>query len=311
MITVVIPLYNKARHIQRALDSVLAQTYEDFEVIVVNDGSTDGSEKVVERYTDSRIRLVGQANAGASAARNRGIAEASADLVALLDADDEWLPDHLDAVMRLRTSFPQCGLYATAFRVLTQRREIAPSYAGIPAPSFEGVLPNYFRTVYGDHAICASTAAVPRAVFNACGLFPEGERRREDLDMWCRIALKYPVAFSTRIGAVYHQEADNRLTRGGPILGEPKVVQTLDEALAGEELPAGVTRLDLLEYRNIQLITRAQNILRRGYRREARELLLRASSTQEHRGVLRRWAFLSHFPGPMLRLAFGLRARLR
>jgi glycosyltransferase involved in cell wall biosynthesis len=311
LISVVIPLYNKARYIKRALDSVLSQTHQDFEVIVVNDGSTDGSEKVVEQYGDARIRLVNQQNAGECAARNRGVAEARAELIAFLDADDEWLPSHLETVLRLRKNHPECGAYASAFTIVTPRGARAPSLAGIPASSFEGVLPNYFRTVIGDHAVCSSGVVIPRRTFDTCGLFPGGEHRRGDLDMWCRIALQYPIAFSTYVGAVYHQEAENRMTHGGPVLAEPKIVQTLEDTLARGRFPDGVTRADLLEYKNIQLITRAQSMIRHGYRRETRRLLQKASTTRVHRGVLRRLTFLSYLPGSILKFALGVWVRWR
>ena len=305
--SVVIPLYNKARHISRALDSVLAQTCQDFELVVVNDGSTDGSERVVERYADPRIRLVQQANAGVSAARNRGIAEARADLIAFLDADDEWLPGHLETILRLRRKCPGCGAYATAFRIVTPRGEKTPPFIGIPAPPYEGVIPNYFRTVHGDHAVWTSAVAVHREAFNDCGPFPVGEPRREDLDMWCRIALKYPIAFSTDEGAVYHQEADNRVGNTPPELTEPRIVRTLENALAAGKLPDGVTSADLLEYMNIQLITRAIRILMQGLPERARPLLLKASATRAHRNMLRRWTLLSSLPAPLVRLVLGMR----
>ncbi|HLM57547.1 MAG TPA: glycosyltransferase family A protein [Pyrinomonadaceae bacterium] len=94
-VSVIIPLYNKAAHVRRSLDSVAAQTFDDFEVIVVDDGSTDGGERAAAEYADARFRLVSQKNAGPGAARNRGIREASGELLAFLDADDEWLPEYL------------------------------------------------------------------------------------------------------------------------------------------------------------------------------------------------------------------------
>src|SRR6266446_940152 len=95
-VSVVIPLYNKVRYIQRALDSVLAQTYTDFEVIVVDDGSTDGGAEVVACCTDRRVRLIRQSNQGPGPARNRGVEEAAGGYVAFLDSDDEWLPAFLE-----------------------------------------------------------------------------------------------------------------------------------------------------------------------------------------------------------------------
>jgi hypothetical protein len=93
--SVIIPLYNKAPYVQRALDSVLAQSLRDFELIVVDDGSTDAGDEIVARCRDPRVRLIRQTNAGPGAARNRGLREAKGELVAFLDADDEWLPEYL------------------------------------------------------------------------------------------------------------------------------------------------------------------------------------------------------------------------
>src|SRR5271157_5460413 len=94
-VSVVIPLYNKAGYITRTLQSVAGQTFEDFETIIVDDGSTDGSGDLAAEFQDGRFRVVRQANAGPGAARNRGIEEARGELIALLDADDVWMPEYL------------------------------------------------------------------------------------------------------------------------------------------------------------------------------------------------------------------------
>lgn len=105
-VSVIIPLYNKAPYVRRALDSVAAQTFDDFELIVVDDGSQDEGARIVEEYGDARIRLIKQRNAGPGAARNRGIKEARGELLAFLDADDEWMPPYLEESVRL---LDECG----------------------------------------------------------------------------------------------------------------------------------------------------------------------------------------------------------
>ncbi len=304
MISVVIPLYNKARHIRRALDSVFAQTHHEFEVIVVNDGSTDGSEKVVGQYADPRIRLVNQENAGGSAARNRGITEAKAELVAFLDADDEWLPDHLATVCRLATEYPECGAYVTSYRVITAKgKQALPSSEGIPGHPWEGVLQSYFRAALTSDPIWTSAVAVPRRVFEVCGLFPLDVKvgEGEDIDMWCRIALKFPVAFSTHPSAVYHMESDNRSAVYVSNAPCPPVVHTLEDALHRGNLPDGSHPDDLLEYRNKWLIGYATHCLLAGERRLARDYCARASSTRIFRWWRWRNLAASHLPSALLK----------
>ena len=104
-VSVIIPLFNKAPYVERALASVSAQSFTDFELIVVDDGSTDESSQIVEGYDDPRIHLIKQGNAGPGAARNRGLDEARGELVAFLDADDEWLPDYLAESVRLLDAY--------------------------------------------------------------------------------------------------------------------------------------------------------------------------------------------------------------
>lgn len=206
-ISVVIPLYNKERYIKRTLDSVLAQTFQNFEIIIVNDGSTDQSPRIVEQYDDPRIRLINQENAGVSAARNRGIKETKAELIAFLDADDEWLPVFLDTVRSLVERHPKGGLYATSYFFASDngsRRQAR--IRGIPQQvGWEGIIPNYFRSArLGDDPVCSSAVCIPLLTIEKVGLFSVGVCCGEDLDLWFRIALKYPVVFSSLPQAIYH-----------------------------------------------------------------------------------------------------------
>jgi glycosyltransferase involved in cell wall biosynthesis len=302
MVSVVIPLYNKARHIKRALDSVLAQTDKDFEVVVVNDGSTDGSDEVVGQFTDPRVRLVNQENAGVSASRNHGITKARSELIAFLDADDEWLPEHIATVNRLAASHPECGAYASSYRVVRRNgSEAVPVFAGIPRHPWEGVLSNYFRISLRSDPLWTSAVAVPKRAFEACGLFPPAVSTGEDTDTWCRIALKFPVAFSTHPTAVYHQDSDNRSAVCVSRAPCPPVVRTLDEALKRGVVPEGSLPDDLLEYRNKWLIGFATHCLLAGEGRLAREYCARASSTTVFRWWRWRNLAASYLPAALLK----------
>lgn len=212
--SVVIPLYNKQKEIQRAVDSVLCQTWENFELVIVDDGSTDNSAQVVSRYTDSRIRVVRQANAGVSAARNKGIECSSHAFVAFLDADDAWKKEYLRTIHRLIGLYPEAGAYATAYEVIDTRKKVrVPCFDAIPPSLWEGVLPSFFRAALEGEPICASAVVVPKSVLADEGAFPLSTSMGEDKDLWERIALKYPVAYSTQIGATYFLNSSNRISR--------------------------------------------------------------------------------------------------
>ena len=187
LISVVIPLYDKEREIETALRSVLAQTCLPAEIIVVDDGSTDRGAERTEAVGSPLVRLVRQSNAGVSAARNRGIAEARGEYVALLDADDAWRPGFLEEIAAMIREFPGCGMYCTAFDILSRD-------GLFPAPTLRtrGVVENFFRDSAHRYIAIPSAVCIPKAVFGAVGGFPEGMKIAEDLHMWIRIASRYP-----------------------------------------------------------------------------------------------------------------------
>jgi glycosyltransferase involved in cell wall biosynthesis len=123
-VSVVVPLYNKGAYIQRCLDSITAQIFQDFEIIVVDDGSTDEGPDIVSKYGDSRLRLVRQPNMGPGAARNRGMRESSGGLIAFLDADDEWLPGFLETCVTVLRANPDCALAITAWYEGVNRKKM-------------------------------------------------------------------------------------------------------------------------------------------------------------------------------------------
>lgn len=210
-ISTVIPLYNKARHIEETIQSVLKQSHQDFEIIVVDDGSTDNGGDVVKQINDPRIKLIRQINGGVSKARNTGIENSSYELIAFLDGDDTWLPSHLETLHRMAINFPNVGIYSTAYLFRTVDKDVSLNIQCIPSTSFEGIVPDYFKSnALGDNLTWSSAVAVKKSIFEELGMFPVGVRMGEDQDMWARIALKYPVCFSSEVSAIYHWETDNR-----------------------------------------------------------------------------------------------------
>ena len=210
--SVVIPLYNKAEHIQRSIDSVLAQKIQDFEIIVINDGSTDGGEKIVKRYTDTRIKIIDQKNSGVSEARNRGILIAKGEYVAFLDADDFWFPDYLVTIKSLVKRFPQSGVFATAYKVKEPNgKYYKVNFAPIPPYPWEGVIENYFECLAsGNYSVRTSAVCVKKNIFEKVGLFDTSLRMGEDIDMWIRLFLNSKIAFSTKPKAIYFEDTSNK-----------------------------------------------------------------------------------------------------
>lgn len=199
LFSVVIPLYNMGTSVGRALQSVLAQTLQDCEIIVINDGSTDNGKSVVAAYTDSRIRLLDQPNAGVSAARNHGIREAHSEWVAFLDADDIWLPDHLETLSELQTDYPDASICATSyFYVPEVDRTNAPIIAGLP-PEWRGLLTDYFAlAARSDPPLGTSATAARTNALKSIGGFPIGVTSGEDLLTWARLAVTFQIAYTMK-----------------------------------------------------------------------------------------------------------------
>ena len=205
MISVVIPLYNKEALVGRTLESVLAQSYRDFEVVVVDDGSRDGSAAVVESFDDPRIRLIRQANAGVSAARNRGIAESRGEFIALLDADDIWRENYLQTQFELTQKYTQCDVFATNYCFCNSKGvERATIIRKLPFDGEDGILTNYFEVASCSHPpLWTSAVMMRKGAIESIGGFPVGIKSGEDLITWARLAVNYKIAYSRRVSATF------------------------------------------------------------------------------------------------------------
>ena len=217
--SVIIPLYNKAPYIEKALRSVLEQTFNDYEMIVVDDGSTDDSYSVAKSVLEASERpfkLIHQENSGVSTARNKGVAASSGEYICFLDGDDWWAPTFLEKMDELIQDYPEAGIYGTNYYyVKNGRQRVCVKIA-------ETGYINYCK-VYSEGMampLTSITVSMPREVFNESGGFRKGLKMGEDFDLWIRIALKYKVAFLNEPLAYYNNDS-NPAWRGIKKLHDP------------------------------------------------------------------------------------------
>ena len=217
-ISVVIPLYNKKDTIERALRSVLNQKIQPDEIIVINDGSTDGSEKAVESLTISNLRLIHQDNAGVSAARNRGIEEAKNEWIAFLDADDEWKTGYLDCIHSLNENYPGCGILATAYYLgIPEGDKRTIRLRKVPFEGEHGLLSNYFKVAcYSHPPVCSSAVCINKKLLQEVGGFPVGIKSGEDLLTWARLVLISQIAYSLQPLSVFWHDSYSLIPTRNP-----------------------------------------------------------------------------------------------
>lgn len=205
--SVIIPLFNKESSLEGCLRSVLNQTFEDFEIIVVNDGSTDGSNQVLCLFSESnKIKVIQQSNRGVSGARNTGISHSEGKYIAFLDADDLWEQNHLVELFRLIEEFPSCGLYSTGHMVKRANATILPDYDIYN--NFFGKIEDIFDAFSRSlSCVNSSTACVSKANLSLIGGFPESAHSGEDVYVWLQAGLLGGLGFSSLRTSTYVQES--------------------------------------------------------------------------------------------------------
>lgn len=213
-LSVIIPLYNKELYIQNTLTSVLNQTFTDFEIIIVNDGSTDNSLEIVSRFKDERIIIINQQNSGASSTRNKAIQHAQTDYIAFLDADDFWFPNHLEELVKLIQAFPNCGMYCSRYQtVIAKNHTINNSFSYSFPDSFSGIIPDFFRASLVNRVATSSSIIVPKQIIIENDGFNTAISSGQDLELWTKIGIKHKVAINNTISAIYHFETPNSLAK--------------------------------------------------------------------------------------------------
>jgi len=259
--SVIIPLYNKAGYVARCLESVQQQRYGCFEIIVVDDGSTDNSAAQARAYVGSNTRLIGQANQGVSVARNTGVANAHYDYVVFIDADDSWEPGFLDELNSLIDRYPEAGVYGiNHYHSYANGKRHAENYTDLLGGREQGLLTDYFKIFAekGKSPFSNSGCCYPVKVFNEMNGYTPGVAITEDSELWCKIALRYPVAFSNRPLAVYYLETPDN-TRSLSPGHDYRVSQTLQHYLDRQQVPEHFESSvrHLIAFQQVSLIKRA------------------------------------------------------
>lgn len=213
-ISVVIPLYNKVDTVHDCIASVISQSYESWECIVVDDGCTDHSVDVVRMFADPRVILLSQSNRGLSEARNTGIRAATSDVIALLDADDLWDKDHLQNISSLAAAFPDANLIASRYRLLREDGTTSrPSFAPELMTEEDQIVESFWRAVVlGDNVFLPSATALRRSAIERVGLFRH--RYGEDTDMWLRMAIDGEVVLGKETTVSYRLYQDDPSSTG-------------------------------------------------------------------------------------------------
>lgn len=202
--SVVISVYNKGDFIQRTLESVLNQTVDDYEIIIVNDASTDHSDVILKELDSDKITYhCFETNQGAAAARNKGIKIATGTYIALLDGDDIWDSKYLEEISLLLEKFPNHKVFATAIRIQEHDGMRSSQYTFLNPDNKKHVSLDYFESSLKNTLLTSSSTVIEKSVFKDIGYYDTAIKSGQDTDLWIRIGLKYAIAFSTIPCATY------------------------------------------------------------------------------------------------------------
>jgi glycosyltransferase involved in cell wall biosynthesis len=236
--SVVVPLYNKRAFIEDAVRSVLSQHDPSFEIVVIDDGSVDGSAEVVERIHDPHIRLVRQQNSGVSVARNTGIGAATGKFICFLDADDWYLPGYLSTLRRLITTFPHAIAYGTAFHEVQGSAPTDLAFAEPQCPDDFKILEDFYSSwIFGEQFFTSSICVHKEALLRLDQVFAVDESLGEDQDVWFRIAESGAIAYTPSRLVAYRRNVADSLTAGRPELDLLPAFRRLESRLGESNFP--------------------------------------------------------------------------
>ena len=287
-VSVIIPTYNREKYVVKAIDSVLRQKFEDYEIIVVDDGSTDNTKEIVNKYGD-RIRYIYQDNSGVSAARNAGIKLAKGEWLAFLDSDDEWMPDYL--LTQIETADQNPGIRMQATNILvTELNGETESYFIINGPLSEFKGKDYllfkepFSFIVKHAPMGIGSVIVLREAITKAGLFDEGLTLSEDLDLMARVALQGPFGIISKVLAIAYRRNETTENLTKQVEKNPIGLRE-----ANERIFEKLKNIEALKYRERKALKEVLS----ANRRAIGNVLLKNGKIKEARSYYKRGLFIS------------------
>ncbi|MFC4721532.1 glycosyltransferase family 2 protein [Geojedonia litorea] len=252
--SIITPLYNKEDYIENTLKSVLNQSFKDFEIIIIDDGSTDKSLKIVSQFKDQRIIKIKQDNKGISTARNIGINHAKGDYIAFLDADDLWKTDFLDSIYELITIYKDSLFFATGYASFYDGQKLNLN-SNVIQPNQNELVTNYFERQKNLYA--SSSFACHKSVFDTIGLFNEKVNYGEEEDFAIRCFLKHPLAYCKTTKAYRLDGVENQLT--APNINNKRIIPDYDTFLIDNPNINLKKYIDFIHYKLVLLFKMERN----------------------------------------------------
>ncbi len=301
--SVIIPLYNKAPYIAKAIQSVLSQTFTDYELVIMDDGSKDDSFEIAKKSIEGlgNCHLYRQPNAGVSMARNNGVAVSKGDYLCFLDADDWWDPCFLEEMSKLISAFPDAGIYGTNYTIVNEtslRTRVA--MVGVEKGFESGYIDYckvYAKTMYMP--LWTGAVCMPRIVFDEMGGFLKDIKLGEDFLLWIRVALKYKVAFMNKPLAFYNQDVD-AVNRGVSKLYHPQEHMLWNVGFLSEEEKNNLDYKQLID--NLRTSGLLPYYLTKDYHEAARKELGKVDWSRQSEKVRKEYKK----PLPLLRLKYSI-----
>lgn len=212
--TVIIPLYNKESYVENTINSILNQTFTDYEVLIINDYSTDESATKVKTFLSEKIKLIEHSeNKGLSAARNTGIQNANSDYITFLDADDLWKPTFLETIHQLITDFPEAKIFGTNYEEVYKNKIVVPKNSSSELNLNSVQIIDFFKYNLGQGIYNHGSVCFHKEVYSKAGMYDENIDFAEDIDFNIRANYHFKLAYSNTIQMQYFMETGTQLTR--------------------------------------------------------------------------------------------------